>query len=154
MPWVPYAAGSSPASVTHSSTSRLYCRVVTDFRGPESIKQSVTRIDDYRDTAGKSRAGTQAGHRKQQGDPVRGARAIIRAVEAENSPIHMLIGGDALDQLRTKLDDMRRETDAWEDVIRGTDSRATRRSEPRTATARGKVRSAFRVKHQRRNALG
>lgn len=93
----------------------------TDFRGPESIKQSATRIDDYRDTAGKSRAGTQAGHRKQQGDPGRGARAIIQAVEAENPPVHMLIGGDALDQLRTKLDDMRRETDAWEDVIRATD---------------------------------
>jgi len=86
----------------------------TDFRGPASIKQSATRIDDYADTAGKSREGTQAGHGKQVGDPVRGARAIIRAVEAESSPVHLLIGGDALDQLRGKLDGLRRETDAWE----------------------------------------
>ncbi len=93
----------------------------TDFRGPESIKQSATRIDDYADTAGKGRAGTLAGHRKQQGDPARGARAIIAAVEAERPPVHLLIGGDALDQFRAKLDDMRRETDAWEDVTRGTD---------------------------------
>jgi NAD(P)-dependent dehydrogenase (short-subunit alcohol dehydrogenase family) len=93
----------------------------TDFRGPNSIKLSGTVIDDYADTAGKSRAGTQAGHGKQQGDPVLGARAIITAVEADKPPVHLLIGGDALDQLRTKLDDMRRETDAWEQVTRGTD---------------------------------
>lgn len=93
----------------------------TDFRGPASIKQSATRIDDYADTAGKSREGTQAGHGKQAGDPVRGARAIIRAVEAECSPVHLLIGGDALDQLRGKLDGLRRETDAWEKVTRSTD---------------------------------
>ena len=96
----------------------------TDFRGPTSIKQSATRIDDYAGTAGKSRAGTQAGHGKQQGDPARGARAIIAAVAAERPPVHLLIGGDALDQFRTKLDDIRRETDAWEDVTRGTDFEA------------------------------
>jgi NAD(P)-dependent dehydrogenase (short-subunit alcohol dehydrogenase family) len=93
----------------------------TDFRGPASIKQSATRIDDYGDTAGKSRVGTQAGHGKQAGDPMRGARAIITAVEAEQAPVHLLIGGDALDQLRGKLDGLRRETDAWEEITRSTD---------------------------------
>ena len=93
----------------------------TDFRGPASIKQSATRIDDYGDTAGKSRVGTQAGHGKQAGDPMRGARAIITAVEAERAPVHLLIGGDALDQLRGKLDRLRRETDAWEEITRSTD---------------------------------
>lgn len=93
----------------------------TDFRGPASIKQSATLIADYAETAGKARAGTQAGHGKQQGDPARGARAIIAAVKAEKPPVHLLIGGDALDQVRTKLDDMRRETDAWEGVTRSTD---------------------------------
>ena len=93
----------------------------TDFRGPASIKQSATRIDDYGDTAGKAREGTQAGHGKQAGDPMRGARAIITAVEAERAPVHLLIGGDALDQLRGKLDGLRRETDAWEEITRSTD---------------------------------
>ena len=82
----------------------------TDFRDPASIKMSATRIDDYVDTAGKSREGTPAGHGKQAGDPVRGPRAIIAAVQAERPPVHLLIGGDALDQLRGKLDEMRRET--------------------------------------------
>jgi NAD(P)-dependent dehydrogenase (short-subunit alcohol dehydrogenase family) len=93
----------------------------TDFRGPESMKQSTTVIDDYAGTAGKSRTGTQAGHRKQIGDPTRGARAIIAAVEANQSPVHLVIGGDALDQVHQKLKDMRGEIDAWEKVTRGTD---------------------------------
>ena len=93
----------------------------TDFRGPASIRQSATRIGDYADTAGKSREGTQAGHGRQAGDPARGARAIIAAVEAAQPPVHLPIGGDALDQLRRRLDEMRRETDAWEAVTRGTD---------------------------------
>ena len=95
----------------------------TDFRGPASMVQSTTQIDDYAETAGRSRAAVQAGHGKQQGDPARGARAIIAAVEADASPVHLLIGGDALDQFRAKLDAMRHETDAWEDVTRGTDFR-------------------------------
>jgi NAD(P)-dependent dehydrogenase (short-subunit alcohol dehydrogenase family) len=93
----------------------------TAFRSPESIAQSKTIIEAYADTVGKARAGTAAGHGKQQGDPVKGARAIISAVETERPPVHLLIGSDALDLLRTKLDEMRRETDAWEKVTRGTD---------------------------------
>jgi NAD(P)-dependent dehydrogenase (short-subunit alcohol dehydrogenase family) len=95
----------------------------TDFRGPDSMKFSQIVIDDYKDTAGKSREGTAAGHRKQVGDPARGAEAIIKAVEAEHPPVHLLIGGDALDQLRKKLDEIRAETDAWEEVTRSTDFR-------------------------------
>ncbi|TWB46408.1 short-subunit dehydrogenase [Rhizobium sp. ERR 922] len=95
----------------------------TDFRGPDSMKFSQIIIDDYKDTAGKSRQGTAAGHRKQVGDPARGAEAIIKAVEAEHPPVHLLIGGDALDQLRRKLDEIRAETDAWEEVTRSTDFR-------------------------------
>ena len=84
---------------------------------------AVLPTDDYADTAGKSRQGTQAGHGQQAGDPVRGARAIIAAIESERPPVHLLIGGDALDQLRGKLDELRQETDAWEDVTRSTDFR-------------------------------
>jgi len=93
----------------------------TNFRGPGSLKLSMTEIADYADTVGKSRAGTQAGHGKQTGDPARGALAIVTAVEAAKPPLHLLIGGDALDQLRAKLDAMRSETDIWENVTRGTD---------------------------------
>jgi NAD(P)-dependent dehydrogenase (short-subunit alcohol dehydrogenase family) len=93
----------------------------TDFRGPTSIKQSGKQIADYADTVGKARARTTTGHGKQPGDPVRGAQAIISAVEADKPPVHMVIGSDALVQLHNKLDEMRREFDAWENVARSTD---------------------------------
>jgi NAD(P)-dependent dehydrogenase (short-subunit alcohol dehydrogenase family) len=93
----------------------------TDFRSPDSIQQSKTVIAAYADTVGKMRAGMAAGHGKQPGDPVKGARAIVAAVQAEKPPVHLLIGSDALAQLRAKLDDMRREADAWEALTRGTD---------------------------------
>lgn len=57
----------------------------------------------------------------QPGDPVKGAKAIISAVEADSPPVHLLLGSDALDQLRAKLDGMRDEVGKWEEVTRGTD---------------------------------
>jgi NAD(P)-dependent dehydrogenase (short-subunit alcohol dehydrogenase family) len=93
----------------------------TDFRGPDSARQAATRIAAYDSTVGKAREGMVAGHGKQPGDPVRGMRAVIQAVESEKPPVHLLLGSDALGQLRNKLDEMRRETDAWEHVTRSTD---------------------------------
>jgi NAD(P)-dependent dehydrogenase (short-subunit alcohol dehydrogenase family) len=93
----------------------------TDFRSADSIQQSKTVIAAYADTVGKMRVGMAAGHGKQPGDPVKGARAIVAAVEAEKPPVHLLIGSDALALLRSKLDDLRREADAWEALTRGTD---------------------------------
>lgn len=92
----------------------------TNFRGG-SIKQSSRRIDDYEQTAGKGRDGTLAGDGKQRGDPVRGARAIMQAVASDKPPVHLIIGGDALDQFRGKIEELRREADAWETLTRSTD---------------------------------
>jgi NAD(P)-dependent dehydrogenase (short-subunit alcohol dehydrogenase family) len=93
----------------------------TDFRAPASLKISTTVLEDYSDTVGKTRARTPAGHGQQQGDPARGALAILTAVQAEQPPVHLLIGGDALDQWRARLDAWRQETDAWEALTRSTD---------------------------------
>ena len=92
----------------------------TDFRGP-SGKQSATRIDDYAETAGVARDRVLAGHGKQRGDPMLGARAIITAVEANQPPVHLIIGGDGLDQVRQKLGELQRDFDTWEKLTRSTD---------------------------------
>ncbi len=92
----------------------------TDFRGA-SGKQSAARIEDYADTAGTARDRVLAGHGTQRGDPMRGARAIITAVQAEHPPVHLIIGGDALDQVRQKITDLQRDFDSWEALTRGTD---------------------------------
>ena len=71
----------------------------TDWAG-RSIKQSKTRLPDYEQTAGKRRAETEARSGKQAGDPVRGAEAIIKAVEAKDSTLRLLLGKPALDGLQ------------------------------------------------------
>ncbi|MBI0327243.1 oxidoreductase [Burkholderia plantarii] len=92
----------------------------TDFRG-ESMRQSAVRLPAYRDTAGRSRDGVLAGHGTQRGDPVRASESIIAALRAGRAPLHLVLGGDALDLIRAKLAELGRELDAWEAVTRGTD---------------------------------
>jgi NAD(P)-dependent dehydrogenase (short-subunit alcohol dehydrogenase family) len=92
----------------------------TDWAG-RSIQQSPKTIDAYAETAGtfKDRISTYSG--KQAGDPVRAAEAIIKAVESPEPPAHLLLGRMALDVGRAKLDQLRGEFDAWENVTLGAD---------------------------------
>ena len=96
----------------------------TDFRGG-SMQQSPIRLLEYADTAGKARDRVLAGHGTQENDPVLGAQAIIIAVEADTPPVHLIIGGDALDQVRARLVRLNQELDAWEDVTRSTKFKET-----------------------------
>jgi NAD(P)-dependent dehydrogenase (short-subunit alcohol dehydrogenase family) len=96
----------------------------TDFRG-RSMKQSNVRLPAYADTAGKARDNLLAAHGKQQGDPMRGAKAIITALEADRPPLHLVIGGDALNLIRKKITDLQQDLDTWEDLTQGTDFRAS-----------------------------
>ena len=91
----------------------------TEFRG-SSMKQSRVRLPAYAGTAGKSRDGVLAGHGKQQGDPVLGAKAIISALEGERPPLHLVLGADALDLIRQKITDLQRDLDTWETLTRST----------------------------------
>ncbi|MGI4748542.1 MAG: oxidoreductase [Janthinobacterium lividum] len=92
---------------------------LTDFRGG-SAKQSNIRLPAYADTAGKARDNVFAAHGKQENDPMLGAQAIITAVEADRPPLHLVIGGDALDQIRQKVVDLQHDLDTWEDLTRST----------------------------------
>ena len=93
---------------------------LTDFRGPSAQKEPATRIADYADTAGKARDAIFAAHGKQQGDPDRGARAIIDALRSPQPPTRLLLGDDALDQARGRLKELSEMIDAWEATTRGT----------------------------------
>ena len=73
----------------------------TDFRGG-SVKQSAVRLPAYAESAGKARDKVLNAHGAQQGDPRRGGQAIITAIKSEHPPLHLVIGGDAFDQIRQK----------------------------------------------------
>jgi NAD(P)-dependent dehydrogenase (short-subunit alcohol dehydrogenase family) len=79
-------------------------RVPHRFPGP--VHDTVeTSASAYADTAGKACDNVLASHGKQQGDLMLGAKAIIAALEPERPPLHLAIGGDALDLIRKKIAD-------------------------------------------------
>ncbi|HYG88999.1 MAG TPA: oxidoreductase [Azospirillum sp.] len=92
----------------------------TDWAG-RSLKQSPTFIDDYEQTSGERRRQIAGYSGKQPGDPVRAAEAIIAAVQSPNPPLRLLLGRQALDNVRAKLESMAKEIDAWEGTTVGAD---------------------------------
>jgi NAD(P)-dependent dehydrogenase (short-subunit alcohol dehydrogenase family) len=83
----------------------------------------VTRriISDYDATAGRTRNWRNENDGAQQGDPARGAQAIVDTVTSANPPLHLLLGADAYDRAMQKLDLLRGEFEAWHDVAFSTD---------------------------------
>jgi NAD(P)-dependent dehydrogenase (short-subunit alcohol dehydrogenase family) len=51
---------------------------------------------------------------------VRPAESIVRVVESSEPPLRLLLGSDALAEARRKLEVLRRDIDAWEEVTKGT----------------------------------
>ena len=92
----------------------------TDFAG-RSLTQSAQPIGDYAETAAKRRKENDTIDGRQPGDPDRAAQAILRAVAADEPPLRLLLGSDALRRAEAELDAQRAEIDAWREVTMGTD---------------------------------
>jgi len=92
----------------------------TDWAG-RSANEAPQTIDDYSGTAGKNAAGIRERDGKQPGDPERAVKAIIKAVEAENPPLRLLLGKAALAGGRGKIETLRRDFEAWADVTEAAD---------------------------------
>jgi NAD(P)-dependent dehydrogenase (short-subunit alcohol dehydrogenase family) len=92
----------------------------TDFLGGSLVK-AANKMPDYEATAGKTRASAAERNRKQQGDPALAADAIVQAVTSPNPPLHLVLGKFAYDRMSQKLEDLRREMEAWRELGLGTD---------------------------------
>ena len=93
----------------------------TDFLSSDSIRRSKDRIEDYDQTAGKNVDHLAAIAGKQAGDPAHAARAILAAVNAEQPPLHLVLGPDALRRTREKLKALSAELDTWQQLSASTD---------------------------------
>ena len=93
----------------------------TDFLSEHSIRRSGEAAEAYAGTVGTALDHLAAIAGRQIGDPARGAAAIIAAVDADEPPLHLLLGSDALARARAKLDAVRDEMERWEGVTTGTD---------------------------------
>ena len=92
----------------------------TDWAG-RSANNSKNVIDDYKATAAANKNNIRGYSGKQPGDPVRAAKAIVKAVEAENPPLHLLLGVAALKGARNKLEILKKDFDAWAETTEGAD---------------------------------
>ncbi len=86
----------------------------TEWSG-SSILESKTVIPDYDETAGKRRQQTHANSGKQAGDPVRAGEMIIKAVESDDPPLHLVLGKTALDLAYKKLETVKKDLDGWKE---------------------------------------
>jgi NAD(P)-dependent dehydrogenase (short-subunit alcohol dehydrogenase family) len=92
----------------------------TDFSG-RSLTQSRAAIADYAETSGRRRIENDKTDGRQRGDPVRGAEAIIKGVEAAEPPHLLLLGSDAIQVVGNALDVDRAALKSWEAVSLSTD---------------------------------
>jgi NAD(P)-dependent dehydrogenase (short-subunit alcohol dehydrogenase family) len=70
-------------------------------------------MPEYADTVGPTRAYVRDGHLEQPGDPVKAAAAIVAALDADEPPLRLVLGGDAIGNIRQRLQGVSAELDAW-----------------------------------------
>jgi len=77
-------------------------------------------MPEYAGTVGPTRTYVRTGGGAQPGDPAKAAAAILTALDAEQPPLRLALGGDAVDNIRHELDSRTAELAAWEQVSRAT----------------------------------
>jgi NAD(P)-dependent dehydrogenase (short-subunit alcohol dehydrogenase family) len=83
--------------------------------------EAKARISDYDKTAGKMRAYFTEQDGKQPGDPQKAAEAIVKAVEADHPPLHLLLGASTIPRVKAKLEALEKDVAAWEAITLGAD---------------------------------
>lgn len=93
----------------------------TEFLDAASLTRSGNIIPDYAETVGEMRKFATQANKKQPGDPVKLAKAIVKVAGAEKPPVHLPLGKDSLQRYREKTTNFEKDIEAWYDVITGTD---------------------------------
>lgn len=77
-------------------------------------------MPEYAATVGPTRQYLRSGDGTQPGDPAKAAQAILTALDAPNPPLRLVLGGGAIDNIRSRLESLAAELDQWEAVGRDT----------------------------------
>lgn len=92
----------------------------TDFNG-RSLAVAKQPIDVYATVSGASLQWFKQMDGKQPGNPTKAAQAIIQAVESPNPPMRLALGTDAMSLIQEKLEWVKTDLDAWQQVTVSTD---------------------------------
>jgi NAD(P)-dependent dehydrogenase (short-subunit alcohol dehydrogenase family) len=77
-------------------------------------------MPEYAETVGPTREYVRAGHGEQPGDPAKAAAAILTALDADEPPLRLVLGADAIGNIGQRLDAVGAELREWEPVGRDT----------------------------------
>ncbi|ARN84923.1 oxidoreductase [Candidatus Nucleicultrix amoebiphila] len=86
----------------------------TNFLG-SSIKRAQKTIEEYAITSGMAIHQWGENNGKQEGDPKKAARVIVKVAHAEHPPLHLPLGKNALDRLHQKLSALEKDMSAWKE---------------------------------------
>ncbi len=87
----------------------------TDYAG-RSLVATAREIADYDGVARQAKMLLTAHAGTEAGDPMKVARAILDAVDAEKPPLNLLLGADALHYATDEIARLQREIEAWNAV--------------------------------------
>jgi len=77
-------------------------------------------MGEYATTVGATRAYIESEDGSQAGDPTKAAAAIFGALDSDDPPLRLALGGDAVDAIRAKHEELLAELERWEPVARAT----------------------------------
>jgi NAD(P)-dependent dehydrogenase (short-subunit alcohol dehydrogenase family) len=92
----------------------------TDWAGRSMIRASRS-IRDYDAVFEPVRAARVAKSGNQPGDPAKAGLALVKLIESNSPPAHLLLGPDAIQLVREGLEALQKEFKDWEPVSRSTD---------------------------------
>jgi hypothetical protein len=77
-------------------------------------------IDAYQDIVGPTRVFTREMNSTQEGDPRKAAEAVERALAADQTPLRLQLGGDAVSAVRAHTETLVADLAKWEGVATDT----------------------------------
>ena len=87
----------------------------------DSLQGTPIRIDDYKDTAGKTRKENVVNLHQQPGDPEKGGAMIVKVAQMEELPKTLLLGSDAVAAVSGEYQSRLAEIETWKDLSVQTD---------------------------------
>lgn len=79
---------------------------------PEAAYESA-EMPEYADTVGPTREYVRTGDGAQPGDPAKAADAILQALDADEPPLRLVLGSDAIGNIERRLHALSDELEAW-----------------------------------------
>lgn len=87
----------------------------TDWAG-RSMVRANRHIADYDALFDPIRQAREAKSGLQAGDPAKAAQILLEMIDADRAPLHMLLGSDALQLIRSRIDRLGAEIDQWAEL--------------------------------------